>query len=433
MLLRSKLALITAFVVAVAIAGISVVTWLATEHNLRSQLDKSLQASLPPPRIKVRCDIGVPAEGLRQVLQGIQVLSEGGRNCAPPGVDPVVTTAGDFVTTPTFRDGVTESGTVARVLLQPLEGGEVLVLSRSLAEIDTTLTTLAGMLVGVSVLGAVVVAAGGLWLTRRALAPMERLTETVEHIARTEDLTTPVTVSGRDEVGRLGRAFTSMTAALAESRRRQRDLVNDAAHELRTPLTSLRTNVDLLMRSERTGRPLPQRGEVLDRLQAQSQEFGDLVTELVVLARDDRELASDPVDVAAVIDRAVERARSRAHDHVFDVDHTAWSVVGDAGALERSVLNLLDNAVKFSPASSTITVRSRPGWLTVSDEGPGVPFEHRQSAFERFWRAPDARGLPGSGLGLAIVADVVAVHGGSVRFVPRPRGACVFVQLPETR
>ncbi|HUQ58798.1 HAMP domain-containing sensor histidine kinase [Lentzea sp.] len=443
-LLRSKLALITAFVVAVAIAGISVVTWLATEHNLRSQLDRSLQASLPPridrPPLpgerrvfQLRCDEGLPNEGLQQVLQGIQTLSLDGRTCAPPGVDPVVTTAADFVATPTFRDGVTVSGTEARVLLQPLGTGEVLILSRSLAEIDTTLATLAGVLTGVSVLGAVVVAAGGLWLTRRALAPMERLTETAEHIARTEDLTTPVTVSGRDEVGRLGRAFTSMTAALAESRRRQRDLVNDAAHELRTPLTSLRTNIDLLVRSERTGRPLPQRGEVLDRLQAQSQEFGDLVTELVVLARDDRELARDPVDVPAVIDRAVKRARSRAHDHVFDVDHSDWSISGDAGALERSVLNLLDNAVKFSPASSTITVRSRPGWLTVSDEGPGLPFEHRQSAFERFWRAPDARGLPGSGLGLAIVADIVAVHGGTVRFVPRPRGASVFVQLPELR
>ncbi len=443
-LLRGKLALITACVVAVAIAGISVVTWLATEHNLRSQLDKSLQASLPPRmdrppgpgerrEFKLHCDEGLPNEGLQQVLQGIQVLSPDGTVCAPPGVDPVVTGTEDFVGTTTFRDGVTRSGASARVLLQPLYNGDVLILSRSLAEIDDTLTALAGVLVGVAVFGALLVAGAGLWLTRRALAPMERLTETAEHIARTEDLTTPVTVSGQDEVGRLGRAFTSMTAALAESRRRQRDLVNDAAHELRTPLTSLRTNIDLLVRAERTGRPLPQRGEVLDRLQAQSQEFSDLVTELVVLARDDRELASEPVDVAAVIDRAVKRARSRAHDHVFDVDRSEWSIVGDAGALERSVLNLLDNAVKFSPASSTITVRSRPGWLTVSDEGPGLPFEHRKSAFERFWRAPDARGLPGSGLGLAIVANIVAVHGGSVQFVPRPRGASVRVDLPEFR
>ncbi|MDX8143144.1 HAMP domain-containing sensor histidine kinase [Lentzea sp. BCCO 10_0061] len=440
-LLRSKLALITACVVAVAIAGISVVTWLATEHNLRSQLDKSLLASVPPRigqplepgerrEFKIRCDQGVPTEGLQQVLQGIQTLNADGSTCAPPGVDPVVNVAGDFVKTPTFRDGITKSGAEARVLLQPMDTGEVLILSRSTAEIDTTLTTLGGVLVAVSILGALLVAGTGLWLTRRALAPMERLTETAEHIARTQDLATAITVDGQDEVGRLGRAFTSMTAALAESRRRQKNLVNDAAHELRTPLTSLRTNIDLLVRSERTGRDLPQRREVLDRLQAQSQEFGDLVTELVVLARDDRELASEPVDVAAVIDRAVERARSRAHDHLFDVDRDGWSVVGDASALERSVLNLLDNAVKFSPASSTITVRSKPGWLTVSDEGPGVPFEHRNSAFERFWRAPDARGLPGSGLGLAIVADVVAVHGGSVRFVPRPRGASVRIELP---
>ncbi|RAS60601.1 two-component system sensor histidine kinase MprB [Lentzea atacamensis] len=441
-LLRGKLALITACVVAVAIGGISVVTWLVTEHNLRTQLDKSMLASLPAPVVappapglrrefKLRCDVGVPSAGLQQVLQGIQLLKLDGSTCAPPGVDPAVTAPGDDqASTTTFRDGQTASGTPVRVLLVPLDNGDVLILSRSLVEIDDTLTALAGVLVGVAVLGTLLVAGLGLWLTRRALAPMERLTETVEHIARTEDLTTPVTVSGQDEVGRLGRAFTAMTRALAESRRRQRNLVNDAAHELRTPLTSLRTNIDLLVRSERTGRELPQRGDVLDRLQAQSQEFSDLVTELVVLARDDRELAREPVEVAEVIDRAVKRARSRAHDHVFDVDRSPWRTTGDAAALERSVLNLLDNAVKFAPAGSTITVRSRPGWLTVTDEGPGLPVEHREVAFERFWRAPDARGLPGSGLGLAIVADIVAVHGGSARFVPNGRGASVRLNLP---
>ncbi|MEU0882013.1 HAMP domain-containing sensor histidine kinase [Lentzea sp. NPDC005914] len=442
-LLRSRLALITACVVAVAIAGISVVTWLVTEHNLRTQLDKSMLASAPPmldrpPRpgdrrdLKLTCDEGqgLPSDGLQQVLQGIQTLSPDGTTCAPPGVDPAVTTDDDFVETTTFRDGVTRSGTEARILLLPIGNGKIVILSRSLGEVNDTLTALAGVLVSVAIFGALVVAALGLWLTRRALAPMQRLTETAEHIARTEDLTTPVTVSGQDEVGRLGRAFTSMTAALAESRRRQRDLVNDAAHELRTPLTSLRTNIDLLVRSERTGRTLPQRGEVLDRLQAQSQEFSDLVTELVVLARDERELARDPVEVAEVIDRAVNRARSRAHDHVFDVDHSDWTVLGDAAALERSVLNLLDNAVKFGPAGSRITVRSRPGWLTVTDEGPGLPAEHREDAFERFWRAPAARGMPGSGLGLAIVADIVAVHGGSARFVPNGRGASVRLNLP---
>lgn len=442
-LLRGRLALITACVVAVAIAGISVVTWLTTSHNLRAQLDQSLLANLPPgamlprppgapPReFKLFCPAGRTGEELQPFLLGIQLFKFDGSTCAPPGVDPVITRADDFVRETTFRDGETVSGTSVRALLQPMANGDVLVLSRSFADYDNAMTNLANVLMGVSVLGALLAAAAGLVLTRRTLAPMERLTETAEHIARTEDLTTPVTVSGQDEVGRLGRAFTSMTAALAESRRRQRDLVNDAAHELRTPLTSLRTNIDLLVLSERTGRPLPQRGEVLDRLQAQSQEFSELITELVVLARDDRELASVPVDVAEVIDRAVRRARSRAHDHVFDVDAVPWRTVGDSGALERSVLNLLDNAVKFAPAGSTISVRSQPGWLTVTDEGPGVAPEFRKSAFERFWRAPDARALPGSGLGLAIVADIVAVHGGTVRFTPTTRGASVRVDLPS--
>ncbi|MBM7774412.1 two-component system sensor histidine kinase MprB [Actinokineospora baliensis] len=447
MLLRSRIALITACVFAVAIAAISTLTWFATRHNLRAQLDESLLAGLPPPGVSpppgarvpefgLLCAVSITDEDLQRFLQGVQLLKADGTTCAPTGVDLVVTDSSDHVVRAnTLRDGETRSGVSVRVLLHPLPNGDVLAISRDVGEIDATLTNLANVLVVVSVLGAVLVAAAGQLLTRRALVPMERLTETAEHIARTEDLATPVTVSGQDEVGRLGRAFTAMTAALAESRRRQRDLVNDAAHELRTPLTSLRTNIDLLVRSEHTGRALPgdERAVVLERLQAQSREFSDLVTELVVLARDDRELAREPVEVAGVIDRAVGRARSRATGHVFQVEHEPWSTTGDAGALERSVLNLLDNAIKFSPADSTITVRSRPGWLTVTDEGPGLPAEHHHQAFDRFWRAPDARALPGSGLGLAIVADIVKAHGGTVRFAePRPgKGATIRVELPR--
>ena len=185
-LLRGKIALITACVVALAITGISVVTWLVTEHNLRSQLDKSLLASLPPRldrppgpgqlrALKIICDEGLPNEGLQQVLQGIQTLSTAGRTCAPPGVDPVVTSAADFVRATTYRDGVTRSGTSARVLLQPLDNGDVLILSRSLEEIDDTLTALAGVLVSVSLFGTLLVAGLGLWLTRRALSHLSDL------------------------------------------------------------------------------------------------------------------------------------------------------------------------------------------------------------------------------------------------------------------
>jgi two-component system sensor histidine kinase MprB len=445
MLLRTRVTLSTACIVAVVIAAISTVTWVVTRHNLRAQLDETMLSRVPPSEAQLPPEVPVPDfslmctasadENLQRFVEGIQLLTADGSTCVPDGVDPVVTEQADrLVRAATLRDGHTRSGAPVRVLLQPFDDGEVLVISRSLTEIENILDGLGTVLTIVSVLGAVLVAAAGQLLTRRSLAPMERLTETAEQIALTEDLRIPVTVSGQDEVGRLGRAFTAMTAALSESRRRQRDLVNDAAHELRTPLTSLRTNIDLLVRSMRTGRPLPagQHTKILDQLQTQAREFTDLVTELVELARDERELRHDVVAVGDVIDRAARRAATRASDHTFDVQHTSWSVVGDAGALERTVLNLLDNAVKFSPADSTITVRSEPGWLTVTDEGPGLPEAHEQHVFERFWRAPNARALPGSGLGLAIVADTVAAHEGTVRFVPPPAsgGATVRIDLP---
>ncbi|PPK71063.1 HAMP domain-containing sensor histidine kinase [Actinokineospora auranticolor] len=439
LLLRTRIALGTACVMALAIAAISVVVWLTTRHNLRAQVDDTLLGRLPPPAAPPPprpdfhrlCAGGDPQSFMRD----IQLLRADGTTCAPSRADAVVTEPGDGDGgADRLRDGVTRSGARVRVLLHPVGNGEVLLLSRDLVEIENTLTNLGNVLIVVSVLGAAMVAATGALLTRGALAPMARLTSAAEEIARTEDLTTPVAVSGRDEVGRLGRAFTRMTTALAESRRRQRALVDDAAHELRTPLTSLRTNIDLLVRSERTGRPLvpAQRARVLDRIQAQAREFGDLVSELVVLARDERELSAEPVAVAEVIDRAVQRAAVRAGDRVLDVRVRPWTVVGDAVALERSVLNLLDNAVKFTPEDTRITVRSAPGWLTVADEGPGVPPTDRPLVFGRFWRSPHARALPGSGLGLAIVSDTITAHGGTVRFEDPPNGtgALVRVELP---
>ncbi|WIX98325.1 HAMP domain-containing sensor histidine kinase [Amycolatopsis mongoliensis] len=443
MLLRSRVALITASIVALAIASISTATYVATQHNLRAQLDEMLLSGWPPPGAQ---DPALPkpdwadlcravnqGRPLQRFLEGVQLLKADGTTCSPAGVDSVVLESSDRTTrTVTLRDGSTQSGTPVRVLLGPVGDGNVLAISRSLAEVESTLAGLRTVLVVVSVLGAALAAAAGLLLTRRTLEPMARLTGAAEEIARTQDLELPVAVSGRDEVGRMGRAFAAMTGALAESRRRQRALVADAAHELRTPLTSLRTNIDLLARSERTARPLAegQRARTLDRLQVQAEELGDLVTELVVLARDEHELEHADVAMATVVRQAVRRASSRARDHTFDVENVEWSVRGDAGALERMVLNLLDNAIKFSPAGSVVTVRSAPGRISVADDGPGVAPADREPAFDRFWRAPAARALPGSGL--AIVAETAAAHSGRARFEDPPdgRGALVVVELP---
>jgi two-component system sensor histidine kinase MprB len=104
-----------------------------------------------------------------------------------------------------------------------------------------------------------------------------------------------------------------------------------------------------------------------------------------------------------------------------------WQVIGEFQSLERAVLNLIDNAIKWSPRGGLVTVTLQDGVLTVDDQGPGIPEEHREDVFERFWRMPDARTLPGSGLGLAIAKETVTAHGGTVAAERSPSGGARFV------
>lgn len=178
-----------------------------------------------------------------------------------PVLRDAVATDGTSVLVYTFgyepRPGV-PPGEVAQFAEPPLPQGPVTVsVFRSTAEMDQTLRILALVFGSVSVLGVLGAAVAGLGLARTALRPVERLTRAVEHVARTEDLSVTIPVEGEDEIARLSRSFNTMTAALSSSQERQRRLVADAGHELRTPLTSLRTNIDLLLRSENTGRAIP--------------------------------------------------------------------------------------------------------------------------------------------------------------------------------
>ena len=279
----------------------------------------------------------------------------------------------------------------------------------------------------------------------RACDRWRRLTEAAERVARTEDLR-PIPVHGSDELARLTEAFNMMLRALAESRERQARLVTDAGHELRTPLTSLRTNVELLMASMAPGAPrLPEeemaglRTDVI----AQIEELSTLVGDLVDLTRDDAGGAiHEPVDMSEVVDRSLERVRRRRNDIEFDVARrAAGRCTATPPGLSRAVLNLLDNAAKWSPPGGRVGVRltpDRPGRTPSSScptTGPGIPPQERRLVFERFYRSTSARAMPGSGLGLAIVKQVVLKHGGTLRVedtVPggQPPGTSIHVVLP---
>ena len=270
--------------------------------------------------------------------------------------------------------------------------------------------------------GIALAAVAGTAVGRTGLAPVARLTRAVERIARTDDLR-PIPVAGDDEIARLTASFNQMLVALGESRDRQSRLVADAGHELKTPLTSLRTNVELLIAASRPGAPtIPaaDRGALEVDVIGQISELTQLVGDLVELAREDSgEVELEPVAVSEAVERALERVRRRRHDVRFDVDLAPWYSFGDNAGIERAVLNICDNAAKWSPTGGTVTVRMNPVSesvveLTVADQGPGIPEEDRQLVFERFHRSREARAMPGSGLGLAIVRQVVTRHGGTV-------------------
>ena len=330
-----------------------------------------------------------------------------------------------------------------RVLAVHLENGSSLLISKSLAPTGEVLKRLGTVLLIVGGLGVAVAAVAGGMVARTGLRPVARLTEAAERVARTDDLR-PIPVLGSDELARLTEAFNMMLRALAESRERQARLVTDAGHELRTPLTSLRTNVELLMASMAPGAPrLPEeemaglRADVI----AQIEELSTLVGDLVDLTRDEAGgVIHEPVDMSEVVDRCLERVRRRRNDIEFDVDVIGWQLYGDAAGLSRAVLNLLDNAAKWSPPGGRVGVRliqTDPlhAELVVSDFGPGIPPQERRLVFERFFRSTSARALPGSGLGLAIVKQVVLKHGGALWVedtVPggQPPGTSIRVVLP---
>jgi two-component system, OmpR family, sensor histidine kinase MprB len=330
-----------------------------------------------------------------------------------------------------------------RVLAVHLSNGSSLLISKTMAPTSKVLNRLGTILLIVGGLGMAVAAIAGGTVARTGLRPVARLTEAAERVARTDDLR-PIPVHGGDELARLTEAFNMMLRALAESRDRQTRLVSDAGHELRTPLTSLRTNVELLMASMEPGAPrLPDeemaglRSDVI----AQIEELSTLVGDLMDLTRDEAGVAiHEPVDMSEVIDRSLERVRRRRNDIEFDVEVTGWQVYGDGASLSRAVLNLLDNAAKWSPPGGHVGVRLKQvdsvhAELVVSDRGPGIPVEERRLVFERFYRSTLARAMPGSGLGLAIVKQVVVKHGGTLRIddtVPgsdQP-GTSIHVVLP---
>jgi two-component system sensor histidine kinase MprB len=443
---RRRLILLSTAAVAVAVVLASMAAFLVVRNQLRDDVDNRLQnlfeqiaipRGLLLPGAPAGDDVLVlPTGPLGSRDAFAQMVRPDGTVVRPRGVrfrlpvDPRVLEVAQGERKAFFSDA-TYGGIHARVYTARLSTGDAFQAVRSLEEVDSTLRDLGFALALISLGGIALAVWLGLIVARAALTPVKQLTEAAEHVARTRDLSRRIRADGTDELSRLGASFNTMLEALAGAERSQRQLVADASHELRTPLTSLRTNIEVL-----SGGMLPPQDHdrLLRDLIAQLDELTVLVADLVDLARgDEPEADVEDVRLDALVADAVERARRHAADKVFFTELEPCLVEGVPGRLHRAVTNLLDNAAKWSPAGGQIEVRVRDGEVCVRDHGPGIADADLPFVFDRFYRAPAARGLPGSGLGLAIVRQVAESHGGTV-VAERANGggARMSLKLPTT-
>jgi len=293
--------------------------------------------------------------------------------------------------------------TTALVIVEPYQG------------VESRLRTLGVDLLYLAALGVLLAAVFGWLAARAALVPLADTTRQIEEVATTLDVSHRVEEGIDDELGRLRRAFNKLLAQVEQSWESQRQLILDASHELRTPLTSLRANAQVLARIDELGRE--DASQLSGDMVAQVDELTVLVGQLTELTQGEHSV-EEPTsfDLTDLVTECTEIAETHARTKQvgFDLHVEACTVRAKRNRLARAVGNLLDNAIKFSPAGGTISVTCAAGAVTVEDQGPGIDAADLPRIFDRFYRSARSRGLPGSGLGLAIVAQVASEADGTV-------------------
>jgi two-component system sensor histidine kinase MprB len=435
---RTRLALVAAAAVGIAVVVASVVVYFVVRDQLLGQVDRALTSraheltELPAIRLESGYLVipGPPFGAERDFVQAVPVSG------------PPILQRGDTVALPPNRDDreAARGGKGLRFSEKTVSGVEFRVLTvsaspyalqiaRPLTEVNRTLHRITIFMIIIAAGGIGVAAALGLLVSRAALTPVRRLTETTESVTETQDLSQRIESTGQDELGRLATSFNTMLAALQDSSRAQRQLVADASHELRTPLTSLRTNIEVLARANEL--PAEERERLLDDVVEQVGEMTALIGELIELARETRgEPQERPEDVRLdlLAADAVERARRNRPGVEFSTDLHESFVHGAPSTIERAVANLLDNAAKWSPPGAEVEVVVRDGEIAVRDHGPGIAEEDLPYVFDRFYRSRAARGMPGSGQGQAIVKQLAEAQGGTV-VAERAEGGGTLMRL----
>lgn len=274
-------------------------------------------------------------------------------------------------------------------------------------------------------------------LARGMTSPLREMAAAARSMSR-GDYSKRVTASSRDEVGELARAFNSMAAELAEVDRMRRDLIANVSHELRTPIGALQAVLENLIDGVAAPDPATLR-TMLDQVE----RLGALVAQLLDLSRLESgaiPLDVQPFDVKQLLDKAA--AEAMLHSPKVEMEVTVapngLQISADPERVRQVIANLLDNAVRHSPAGGKVALRAAADTdrvrLEVTDEGPGIPADEASRVFERFYRSDSSRSTHdgGSGLGLAIARWIVELHGGDIRAESgEPKGCRMVVDLPN--
>jgi two-component system sensor histidine kinase MprB len=437
--------LLSAAAVALAVVLSAFASYFAVESSLRNRLDGQLKSFAntiaavvrhPPPQRRAPRGARFGARLYRGLQAGdAAVFTAAGAIYESPEDHTAFTlTSRDLAVArgaarAYFRNG-TVGGSAVRVYVASVGGGRAVIIEQSLKDLHSTLHDLALILAAIAIAGVALAGLLGLFVARAAAVPVHVLRRAAEHVASTGDLSRRIETVGDDDLGLLGASFNTMLAALEESHRTQQQLIADASHELRTPVASLRTNLEVLLRNPDLDPA--ERTPLLSDLTEQSAEIGALIEDLLESARNSDD-AGDPEPLALdeLVRAELERFATRHPGIHVQAALEPCVVAGRETRLTRAVVNLLDNAMKWSPPGGRIEVALANGLLSVRDHGPGFSEEDLPHIFDRFYRSPIARGVAGSGLGLSIVRKVASEHGGPVQASNAPGGgAVVALSLP---
>ena len=443
---------------AVVLAIVAVGSWFAMRASLYHAIDEALRQRLPGMRQFLEEHANMSPEHLNEELNESSNLAAGG------GLFRIYDAQGKLIyesegltkyhlanRSPAFRNTsvqFTNGGTrreSVRVAAQQIEaGGKLLTIevaeplrfyNRALHHFEELLWECLPVLIVLATLG-------GYWISRRALAPVDRITQDARAISPTNLSARLAVPPAKDELQRLTLTLNQMLDRLESSFNRVRQFTADASHELRAPLTLIHTAAEFSLRRNRTREDL---FDAMQKVLRESKRTTELVNNLLLLARADAStIAFEPaaVNLTASIgelkDQALMLAEARQIAISFQLPSAPVLVNGDESSLARLCLILIDNAIKYTPPGGTVSVELRPETdsvlILVRDTGIGIAKDDLPLIFDRFWRADKVRSreMGGTGLGLSIARWIVDQHGGVVNVESKVGvGSSFSVRLPN--